>query len=263
MYKILDEKVEKVKIINDGVHKLPFVISIPHSGLYLTKKMTEQLKDDLILANMDWYLPELYSFLEKLGFTVIINNVSRYVIDVNRDVNGMSFSSYAKALIYMNTTFNKEMYDKMLSWDEIKDRINNFYFFYHENLKRIISEKLEHFAKIYIIDLHSFGKQIEAEVVLGNNNGKTMNEELIQYIRQLFANNGFKVAINDPFRGGYITKNYGNTKGRSESIQIELAYWSYIERRNFEEEYLPCVNKEVMEDCQKRLRKVFYNFTKM
>ena len=65
MRKILDEKTEIVKVINDNVHKLPFVISVPHSGLYLTREMSGKLKEDAILANMDWYLPELYSFLEK------------------------------------------------------------------------------------------------------------------------------------------------------------------------------------------------------
>lgn len=82
MRKILNEKTETVKVINDNVHKLPFVISIPHSGLYLTSEMSRRLKKEVILANMDWYLPELYAFLENLEFTVVVNNISRYVIEI-------------------------------------------------------------------------------------------------------------------------------------------------------------------------------------
>lgn len=50
MHKILNEKIEKVKILNGNIHKLPFIISIPHSGLYLTNNMNSKLKENVILS---------------------------------------------------------------------------------------------------------------------------------------------------------------------------------------------------------------------
>lgn len=257
MHKILDEKVERVKIVNDNVHNFPFVISIPHSGLYLTDEMNNKLKEDVILSNMDWYLPELYSFLEEMGFTMVINNVSRYVIDPNRNVKNVGFEEYTKSLIYKKTPFGKDIYNDKLSQEEINDRINSIYNIYHETLEMTIAKKLLYFNKVYLIDLHSFGRELEADVVLGNDNGRTINLSLFQYIQNLFIDSGFSVTINKPFSGGYITKYYGDKGSQCESLQIELSYYSYIDKRLFYEEELPEINQEVMKNCQKRLKKVF------
>ena len=73
-------------VINEFVHTIPAVISIPHSGTYLTQQMKQNLKPDIVLPNTDWYLPVLYSFLQQLGYTVIVNHTSRYVADVNRSL---------------------------------------------------------------------------------------------------------------------------------------------------------------------------------
>ena len=55
-------------VINEFVHTIPAVISIPHSGTYLTQQMKQNLKPDIVLPNTDWYLPVLYSFLQQLGY---------------------------------------------------------------------------------------------------------------------------------------------------------------------------------------------------
>ena len=86
--KIIDDSLNKVEIINLNNNEIPIVISIPHSGEYVTMKMSNNL-NDVFLSNMDWYLDKLYSFLSDLGFTIIINNVSRYVIDINRDIKNI------------------------------------------------------------------------------------------------------------------------------------------------------------------------------
>ena len=44
-------------VINTSVHMIPEVISIPHSGTYLTQQMKQSLKPNVILPNTDWSLP--------------------------------------------------------------------------------------------------------------------------------------------------------------------------------------------------------------
>ena len=86
MIQILKDK-QSMYTINTSLHELPGVISLPHSGTYITSEMAENLMDDVIFPNTDWYLPKLYGFLKELGFTIIINNMNRHLIDVNRDIN--------------------------------------------------------------------------------------------------------------------------------------------------------------------------------
>ena len=57
-------------IYNSENHRFPLVVSIPHSGTQLTREMQETFLPDVVLSNMDWYLPQLYAFLVELTRTV-------------------------------------------------------------------------------------------------------------------------------------------------------------------------------------------------
>lgn len=257
MRKILNESINTVMVINDCNDKLPFVISIPHSGLYITKEMNDNLIDNITLSNSDWYLKELYSFLEELGFTIVVNNVNRYTIDPNRELILNNGENYSSSLVYMKNTFSKDLYKNNIVDEEINDRIEKFYKTYHSELKKQIDRKLKVFDKVILIDLHSFGKNIGADIVLGDDNHNTMSKDIFNCIKDNFKENGFIVSDNIPYKGGYIIRKYGSSNGKCESIQIELSYKKYIDDREFLEEELPIINKSIMEDCQKKLKEVF------
>ncbi|MBR5536868.1 MAG: N-formylglutamate amidohydrolase [Clostridia bacterium] len=257
MYRIMSDCESSVSVWNRERHELPFVISIPHSGVCITDGMAQNLKSDAILANMDWYLPELYDFLADMGFTVMVNRVSRYVIDPNRELAGGKQADYTKALIYEKTTFGRDLYQRALSEGEVQERIDRFYKAYHQTLQDLIAEKQKYFDRVYLLDLHSFGKELEADVVLGNNDGGSMNERLLLRIGALFSANQYSVALNRPFRGGHIVRHYGCANGRCEALQIELAYRAYIAKRNIGEEAFPRIDSGTMQDGRERLRRIF------
>ena len=257
MRMILNDNIPRISIINEDLHVHPFIFSIPHSGIYLTEQMAKELHYDVILANIDWYLPECFSFLGEQGYTILINNVSRYVIDPNRSIEASEISDNHGALIYTKTTFGKEMYSAALSRKETSSRIREFYQTYHFVLQRLITEKQKRFEKVYLIDLHSFGKEIDADVVLGNGNGSTMQHYALQCFQNAFSDEGFRTALNDPYSGGFITKHYGAKDSPCESLQIELSYNAYICKRDFTEEECPGIDHFLMTNCQRKLRRVF------
>lgn len=49
----------------------------------------------------------------------------------------------------------------------------NYYLPYHQALKKSIEDKLKVFKKVYVIDLHSFGLNYGADVIIGNNFNKS------------------------------------------------------------------------------------------
>ncbi len=175
---------ENIEIWNRANKKYPLIISIPHSGIYIPKTMKENLKDNIILANMDWYLPKLYSFLQELEITTIVNNVSRYVIDPNREIIDSRNQSYLKEYIYTRTTFNNEIYKEPLKDEEISNRIQKYYNPYHKAIDELINDQLTKFDKVYLVDLHSFGKEIKEDIVLGNRNGQTTSDEYTREIKK-------------------------------------------------------------------------------
>lgn len=248
----------EIEIWNNGKNKIPIIVSIPHSGTYIPQTMKEKLVDNLIFANMDWYLPNLYSFLKDLEITTIVNNVSRYVIDPNRKITDSINTSYLYNYIYIKTTFNNPMYNTDLEDEEIRDRITKYYAPYQQTLENLINDKLSYFNKIYLIDLHSFGKDIDANIVLGNINGQTLSKELTMSVKNTLEKLDFIVSLNNPYSGGYITKKYANNK--VETLQLELSYKKYIDNRTFRNEEFPRINKTLFTETQEKLK---YFFEKM
>lgn len=257
-----DQKKATYQIINQDQHLFPFVFSIPHSGTDIPESIKKQFNADLILANIDWYLPELYAFLKDLKMTVLIQNISRYVIDPNRDIALTGHDVYTHSLVYETTTYGRAMYPDPLSTTEIETRIQRYYKPYHATLTRLIEEKLQYFDHVYLIDLHSFGQTTGVDVVLGNQHHLSMDETTLLFIKQLFEKQGFTVSLNAPYKGGYITKHYGKRGQACEALQIELAYHAYIAQRRFEEETFPAIQPPLMHNCQMRLQEAFQQFAK-
>ena len=246
---------KNLEIWNEFDNSVPIIVSIQHSGTNLTMSMRKDLLDNVILSNMDWYLIELYSFLKKLHITTIVNNISRYVIDTNREIVDNSSDSYTKNYIYTKTTFGYEIYKNIPSEREIKNRIQKYYNAYHENLSKLIKYKLKKFNRIYLIDLHSFGKDINEDIVLGNANGETSSDVFINNIKENLEKHEFIISLNKQYSGGYIVKKYAGKN--IETIQIELSYKKYIANRTFKNEEFPEKDMKLFYTTQQKPKKAF------
>lgn len=247
---------EPFALINPDVHTIPAVVSLPHSGMRLTEQMEKDLLPGTVLPNMDWYLPKLYIFLEEMGFTLLINNMSRYVIDPNRSREETCGPSYQTCLVYTHTTQGQEMYRTQPDAAEIARRTEECYLPYHAALSAALSEKRRRFDTVYLFDLHSFGLPYGADVILGDRFGASCAPAFTCFLGGLFAQNGFTVKENEPFSGGYITRHYGAQRGIY-AVQIELWYRAYIEQREFGNEMFPAVDAALFDSAQKRLKNVF------
>ncbi len=62
----------------------------------------------------------------------------------------------------------------------------------------------------------------------GNNKGSSCAESLTSLVCEHFEAHGFSVAPNDPYSGGWITRNYGRPDQKVHAIQIELNRALYL-----------------------------------
>lgn len=234
------------------------IASIPHGSSRVTEEMKKMMKDKAILTNNDWFLNELYSFLIELDITSLSADYSRYVIDVNRSLEKkLHMGSYSKSLVYMKTTFNKNIYEMPLSMEEIENRINDIYLPYHHLLRNEINRILKKMNKVYLFDLHSFYAQSTADVVLGTREGNTCSQRFLDVVYRAFTSEDFKVKIDEEgLRGGYIVSQYSTIDG-VEAIQVELRYTTYIENRFYGEEELIEKNDVLFNSTRERLKRVF------
>jgi N-formylglutamate amidohydrolase len=86
-----------------------------------------------------------------------------------------------------------------------------------------------------LVDAHSVASrasllhgELVEDVFLGNRDGATCGEWLMDRLDDSFTRHGLRVARNRPYKGGYITDHYGRMDG-VEAIQIEMCQRIYMQ----------------------------------
>lgn len=249
-------------IYNPDNHKYPVIVSIPHSGTFVPNDIRSGMLQSVVLSNVDWFLKELYDFLPDMDITVLSSNISRYVIDLNRDktedINGEDFWT---KLVHTHNTFGSPLYSRPLRPDEIQGRLKQYYDPYHTALKKLIEEKLRFYNKVLFLDLHSFCVDFiegaNEDISLSNYNNQSSSTQSIEALRDILAEQGYKVGIN-VIRGRYILKNYKRIfRDNIDCIQMELRYSQYIDNRYYGEEELNSWNTDLFIGAKAKLQAAF------
>ena len=98
-------------------------------------------------------------------------------------------------------------------------------------------------------------KKDPVEVVLGDCFGLSCEHEIIVELKNLLTEAGFKVSLNNPFSGGFITKNYASPSTNIHVVQVEIL------RSLYSHEKQQIKNGEFAE-IQRRLISVIEEFIK-
>jgi N-formylglutamate amidohydrolase len=192
---------------------------------------------DLIMKSVD--LGTDYIYATDQAFTCLKADWNRVVVDLNRGPDEMRRLGVVATMDFDR----RELYRPGQQPDqaEIQRRLEKYYWPYHHRL----AEALEQPDMKMFFDCHSLvsvGPAAapdagirRADVVLGNNAGPdgapdgkngpaTCSREDMEKVAQAFRHQGLKVAMNTPYRGGYITRHYGAqlvAKG-GRACQIEI-----------------------------------------
>ena len=81
-------------------------------------------------------------------------------------------------------------------------------------------------------------------------------EKLSEKVFDIFSMVGFRVEMNNPFSGGFITKNYGIPKENIHTIQVEIDRSLYMNEANY-------TLHSGYSDLKKKLRKVICEISKI
>lgn len=218
---------------------LPVLISMPHNGVQIPDDIAQNMEPSALLStDTDWYMDELYEFAEAMGIWIIKPKYSRYVIDLNRDPKGINLYPGANSTELCPTTdFDmKPLYLPGHNPDEteINRRITHFWQPYHQALADTLSVLRQQYGTAVLLDAHSIRSQVPRffegllpDFNFGNGDGISCAESLIARIQQLDLS-PYSSVINGRFKGGYITRAYGNPKRNIHSIQLELSQRTYL-----------------------------------
>ena len=217
----------------------PLVLSIPHAGVELPEEFTGVFVSDwLARKDADWWLKEIYGFAEALDATIIAANISRSVIDLNRDPSGVSlYPGQATTGLCPTETFDGEPIYEGTAPDqaEIARRREVYFLPYHNALHAEIERVHALHGRVVLYDCHSIRSHIprlfEDELPqfnIGTNGGESCDPGVQALVERACAQSGFSYVVNGRFKGGWITRHYGEPARNIHAIQMELGCRGYM-----------------------------------
>ena len=253
-------------IIEPTGAKVPIILSSPHSGVEFPDELKTHFRAELAAQpdDTDWFVHQLYNFAPDLGITMIHARFSRWVIDLNRDSHSKPLYTDGRIITELvpKTDFlGREIYvDKKFVPDdaEIERRLENYYTPYYQKIESLLRERLNEFGRVLLWDAHSirrFVPTIQAapfpDLILGDNDEKSASKEVIEIALNNLQAGKFGVNHNSPFKGGNITRYFGNPQNTIHALQLEMAKTNYMDddELNF--------NEERANEVRKVLRPVF------
>lgn len=217
----------------------PIIVSIPHAGTDVPEDIRSSLLSlELAQHDTDFFVDRLYAFASDFGVTIIRTSMSRTVIDVNRDPSGQSlYPGQATTGLCPETRFDgASLYKSGMEPDgaEVARRRACFFDPYHEALSSQISRLRSVHSRIVLYDAHSILSQVprlfEGELPqfnIGSFDGRSCAPSLTEGVAS--ACSGHSTAVNGRFKGGWITRHYGDPENGVHAIQMELAMRGYLD----------------------------------
>jgi N-formylglutamate deformylase len=244
--------------------KSPLLVSMPHTGTHvpdwLAKRLTPAAR---AVPDTDWHLERLYGFVQDLGAGTLIATHSRYVVDLNRPPDNASLypGQDTTGLVPVDTFHKEALYDGPLPNDvEIADRVEKYWKPYHAKLREELDRLRATHGYALLWDAHSifsvaprFFPGRLTDFNLGTADGKScapgVGEALLRQVE------GYTRVLNGRFKGGYITRTYGDPAGRIHAVQLELSEATYMD------ETPPYEYREgLAQSLQPQLRKLLERF---
>ena len=216
---------------------------MPHAGTAVPQELAPRLTPlALDLPDTDWHVPRLYDIASALGATMIVARYTRYLIDLNRppDDAALYSASAQTGLCPLQSFAGEPLYrdgTNALSAAEITQRRGQYWQPYHDALRACLDDNRRKFGFALLLDAHSIRSEVPRlfagrlpDINVGTFDGRSCAASIIQMLRQrLDAAKGFTHVVDGRFKGGYITRHYGQPAQNQHALQIELAQCCYMD----------------------------------
>jgi len=236
----------------------PFVFASPHSGRHYPAGMAVAagLETASLRSAEDALVDRLIAPGLERGATLLLGGWGRAYVDLNRDpedldpalvegLEGRAASPRTVAgygVVPRLTGDGRPLYDRRLAIDEVRERIRLAHAPYHTALEQLMQAARTRHGEAVLIDCHSMpsratrgiGGARGPDVVLGDRHGSSCAGELTRRLRKAFEALGWRVALNQPYPGGWTTQVCGRPADGLHAVQIELSRALYLDEATLE-----------------------------
>lgn len=246
----------------------PVVLDSPHSGVNYPPDFLSCCPLALLRRAEDTHVEKLYDFAPGLGVSWLEALFPRSYLDLNRGLDGIDPALLAepwpdaadsvegghakgtgstqiststnsdklrlgKGLLWRLTDDGQPIYDRLLSVQEVRQRIERCWWPYQKALAGLIDAAwLRHGHSIHI-NCHSmpsvaashatdFPGTAHPDLVLGDRDGSTASPDLSRAVLDFFSQRGYSVAYNHPYKGVELVRRHSQPAQQRHSIQLEV-----------------------------------------
>ena len=220
----------------------PLLVSVPHDGTALPEDIATRLTPSARrVPDTDWHVSRLYGFARELGASMIVPVYSRYVVDLNRPPDNASLypGQNTTGLCPIVQFSGDPVYQAGAepSNGEIVERVETFWQPYHDALTAELARIRATHGRVVLWEGHSIRGVVPflfegrlPDFNLGTAGGTSCSPNLQTRLSNvLAAQPDFTHVVNGRFKGGYITRHYGEPSQDIDAIQLELAQRNYMD----------------------------------
>ena len=224
----------------------PLLISLPHDGSVIPDALAARMTPEAQRApDTDWHVSRLYAFAQALGASVLVPRCSRYVIDLNRPPDDVSLypGQNTTGLCPTRRFSGDPVYrpgEEPLP-DEIASRIDTYWRPYHHALRGELDRLRAAHGRVLLWEGHSIRGEcpflfegLLPDLNIGTASGSSCAAGTQSRIETaLRAQDDYGWVVNGRFKGGFITRHYGDPANGIDAVQLEIAQRIYMDEATF------------------------------
>jgi len=221
--------------------RVPLLVSMPHVGTDIPDEIAARMTPAALKkADTDWHLRELYGFLEAMQASVLAARWSRYTIDLNRPQEDTNLypGQDTTGLLPLDTFHREALYLPGQAPDaaEAARRLQRYWLPYHQQLHSELARLLREHGAVVLWDAHSIASHVPRffdgklpDLNFGTADGASCDPGLADAVMAMArAQDRLTLALNGRFKGGHITRRYGQPKQHVHAIQLEMCQCLYM-----------------------------------
>jgi N-formylglutamate deformylase len=236
---------------------IALVLDSPHSGEWYPPDFDHAPSRADVRQAEDTHVARLWRGALDHGATLVEAVFPRAYIDPNRstaDIDPALFADDERwphpltpsrkteqgiGLVWRLARHGVPMYARKLRVAEVARRIETCWQPYHDALASAIDARHREFGAVWHIDCHSMPAvgdaladdpgRLRADFVLGDRDGTTCDPSFTQFVRDAFTAQGYRVAVNEPYKGVEIVRVHGRPAEGRHSLQIEINRRLYMD----------------------------------
>jgi N-formylglutamate deformylase len=226
----------------------PLLVSLPHDGSGVPGEIAARLTDSARKTpDTDWHVARLYAFARELGASMLVPNFSRYVVDLNRPPDDVSLypGQNTTGLCPVVQFSGEPVYldGRQPTPDEIGGRVERYWRPYHDALRAEIDRIHAMHGRVLLWEGHSIkGSDLPflfdgrlPDLNLGTAAGASCSPGLQSRLEsRLVAQADYDYIVNGRFKGGHITRHYGDPANGIDAVQLEISQRIYMDEASFE-----------------------------